>query len=74
MINLQKLIKARQGRPKKGENLIEIMSTRTIKLPVVHWDAFDKMCFDKGLSEHEALRIAVLQMTYPEANNPDFYL
>jgi hypothetical protein len=74
MINLQKLIKSKQGRPKKGETLIEVMSTRTIKLPVVHWEEFDKMCIEKNLSEHEALRIAILQFLYPETSNPDFYI
>jgi hypothetical protein len=74
MIKLTKLISSHAGRPKKGaEATREKMSTRTVKLPDTHWAAFDETCKALGLTEHEAIRIAVLQLVYPENKNPEFY-
>ena len=74
MIKLTKLISSHAGRPKKGDETIrEKMSTRTVKLPDTHWEAFDSFCKSSGLTEHEAIRIAVLQFVYPENLNPNLY-
>lgn len=74
MIKLTKLISSHAGRPRKGEEATrEKMSTRTVKLPDTHWKAFDDACKEQGLTEHEAIRIAVLQFVYPEDKNPEFY-
>lgn len=74
MIILSKLITAQVGRPRKSELAVrETMSYRNIKLPDTCWEAFDNLCKELGLSEHEAMRIAVLQFTYPQDKYPELY-
>lgn len=74
MIQLSKLISSHAGRPRKGEEAArEKMSTRTVKLPDIHWGKFDEFCKSQGLTEHEAIRIAVLQFVYQPDKNPEMY-
>lgn len=74
LFHLNNYLHVHAGRPKKGtKNEDQQMINRTVKLPIAFWRKFEEKAASKGLTRHEALRIAALQFLYPESEFPDLY-